>query len=57
MRDRRVRKALIVRWEQTCIRSKTVFTGDKLSGVDDEFPIRNFFAGLNKADVKSRTNS
>ena len=33
--------------------SKVVFTGDKLSDVDNEFPIRNLFAGLNKADVKS----
>jgi hypothetical protein len=39
------------------MRSKAVFTGDKLSGVDDEFPIRNFFAGLNKADVRSKANS
>jgi hypothetical protein len=48
---------LIVQWKETCICSKAVFTGDKLSGVDDEFPIRNFFAGLNKADVESRTKS
>ena len=36
--------------------SKAVFTGDKLSDVDDEFPIRKISAGLNKADVKSSKN-